>query len=187
MQFSELFLEEHRLIRRALAVLSTMTDRPEAGTSSDRHDVNALLIFLHYFVDACHQAKEDSILFPALRRSVTAQSLEAADPLLEQLQHLLREHMEDRALIDKSQLALFSEEPAKFVENGRALVKLLSEHAHFEEETLFPEAEEILSQEESNILTTRMEEADAEFGASQRGLLIAMLEELERKYLTKAA
>jgi hemerythrin-like domain-containing protein len=187
MQFSELFLEEHRLLRRAVAVLSTMADRAEAGISADRHDVNALLIFLHYFVDACHQAKEEFILFPALRRSLKVQCSEAADPLLGQFQHLLREHTEDRALIDKSQLALFSEKPAEFVENGRALAKLLSEHAHFEEETLFPEAEEILSQEESSLLTARMEEADAEFGASQRNLLIAMLEELERKYLPKAA
>jgi hemerythrin-like domain-containing protein len=187
MQFSELFLEEHRLVRRAVAVLSAMTDRAEAGLSADRHDVNALLIFLHYFVDSCHQAKEESILFPAIRRSLMAQSSQAADPLSEQLQHLLREHTEDRALIEKSQLALFSEKPAEFVENGQALVKLLLEHAHFEEEMLFPKAEEILSWEESNIITTRMEEADAEFGASQKDLLVAMLEELERKYLAKAA
>jgi hemerythrin-like domain-containing protein len=187
MQFTELFLEEHGLIRRAVGVLSTMTDRAETGISADRHDVNALLIFLHYFVDLCHQVKEESVLFPALRQCQMTQYSQVAIPLLGQLQHLLREHIEDRALIEKSQVALFSEKPAEFAENGRALALLLLEHAHFEEETLFPTAEEILGQAEINILTNRMEEADAEFGASQKSLLIAMLAELERKYLAKAA
>src|SRR5262245_52374448 len=67
--FSELLIKEHEPIRRATTVLEGMITDAENDRRINRSDVNALLIFLHYFADACHQAKEEAILFPVLRQS----------------------------------------------------------------------------------------------------------------------
>ena len=188
MRFSELFLAEHQLLYRAVAVLEQMTQRADAGKNTDQHDVHALLLFLHYFVDACHQTKEESILFPALRQAhASVESRPAAAPLPEEIDKLLGEHVDDRFLIERSQIVLFSGKPEKFVEHGRALGRLLSKHAQYEEQHLFPLAEKILNREEADKVAMRMEQADAQFGASQKRLLLDMLDELERKYVPKAA
>ena len=50
MESCSLLDSEHKAIRRAVNVLRTMTEQVEHGLPTDRHDVNALLIFLHYFV-----------------------------------------------------------------------------------------------------------------------------------------
>ena len=185
MEFSELLIKEHEPIRRAIAVLRRMTQDAEHGVRIDRHDVNALLIFLHYFADACHQAKEESILFPALMRSRAAIRVEGG--VRKQVKDLSDEHGAERSLIEKAQLALFSEDPIEFIATARKLTEVLSEHALKEEQVLFPIAEKILTPEEANELVMRIEEADAHFGCSHRKLLIDLLLELERKYLKKAA
>ena len=161
-----------------------MTLAAEQGRLIDGHDVNALLIFLHYFADTDHQAKEESILFPFLRQS---QRFIHGEFEREELEQLLREHGEERWLIEKVQLALVSNNPSEFIEKAGTLAKVLSEHALKEEQQLFPMAERILSQPEAEELSMRFEEADASFGDSQRTLLMELLQELEDKYLRKAA
>src|SRR5688572_25991998 len=99
MGFTDLLIKEHKALRRALEVLRIMTDRVERGIPTDRHDVNALLMFFHYFGDVLHQAKEESILFPALRSSHKCASSA-------QLQTLLGEHHEKRGLIETTQFLL---------------------------------------------------------------------------------
>jgi hemerythrin-like domain-containing protein len=188
MEFSELLIEEHKSIRRALAVLGVMTELAEKHNSGDRHDVNALLIFLHYFADACHQAKEENVLFPALRQSKAyVGSRSSQNRWVERLERLLEAHQEERFLVEKTQIALFSEKSSEFAKNARKLIDLLSRHCLEEEQSLFPMAERALTREEANTVLMRFEEADAEFGHSQRDLLVELLHELEAKYLPKAA
>ena len=52
---------------------------------------------------------------------------------------------------------------------------------------LFPLAEKLLSPKDAQDVAIRMEEADARFGRSQQKLLLELLQELEGKYLRKAA
>jgi hemerythrin-like domain-containing protein len=63
----------------------------------------------------------------------------------EQLKDLLTEHSEERALIEKTQIALFSEQPSEFIASARKLTQILSEHALKEEQMLFPIAEKVLT------------------------------------------
>src|SRR5258708_5718950 len=97
MEFSELLIKEHESIRRAIHVLNGMTRAAEQGFSIDRHDVNALLIFLHYFVNTFHHTKEESVLFPILKQ---APNLVGLDSAREQLEELLRGHDEEQSLIE---------------------------------------------------------------------------------------
>src|SRR5690349_3079508 len=87
-------IDEHKALRRALHVLNIMIDHVEHGTPTDRHNVNALLIFLHYFGDVLHQAKEESVLFPALKTSdeFTSSSV---------LENSFAQHNQERDLIEK--------------------------------------------------------------------------------------
>ena len=179
-EFADLLNSEHKAIRRAVNVLRAMTEQVEHGLTTDRHDVNALLIFLHYFVDACHQAKEESILFPALEPSEKF-------PLSVQPEKLLREHHEERCLIESAQLALFTDKQDEFIASARRVADLLLEHADKEEHVLFPLAEKLMTREMANEVTGKLQEADAKFGFTQRKLLMDMLDHLEDKYIRKAA
>jgi hemerythrin-like domain-containing protein len=179
MEFSQILTDEHKAIRRALDVLRVMTDEVEQGTWPERHDVNALLLFLHYFVDACHQAKEESILFPALRSAKQGASVEP--------DHLFKEHNEQRGLIEETQLTLFTDKTGEFVANARKLIGIISGHAQEEERVLIPAAEQILTPEKADEVAEQMRQADARFGFTQRRLLFDMLQQLEDKYISKAA
>ena len=97
MEFSEILTEEHNQIRRAMNVLSAITHQIQQGRSVDIHNVNAILLFLHSFADRCHQAKEESILFPAIRRALRDQQ---SDSRLD-LESLLKEHQEECWLIEQ--------------------------------------------------------------------------------------
>ena len=168
------------MLRRALKVLKLMTDRVERGTPTDRHDVNALLVFFHWFGDVLHQAKEESILFPVLESS-------AQFPSTAELTSLLGEHHQERGLIDKAQFALFTDRQGEFIESARNVIELISKHADQEEHVLFPLAAQIVTPAEANEIATRVHEADAKFGVRQRELLLDMLRVLEDKYIRNAA
>jgi hemerythrin-like domain-containing protein len=180
MELTKTLVQEHEAIRRAVSVMAVMNSQVELGVVVDRHDVNALLIFFHYFADLCHQAKEESILFPALKQLDQANiSADAA--------RLLMDHHEERLLIEETQLALFTDNQQQFMTTARKLINLIYEHIAEEEKLLFPIAESALPVETANQVVMLMEEADARFGYSQRALLISMLAELEHKYKQKAA
>jgi len=172
--------EEHKQIRRALDVLRIMIDRVAGGIPTDPHDVNALLIFLHYFGDVLHQTKEESILFAALKSSKEFGAHA-------QLKNLIGEHHEDRGLIEKAQFMLFTDNQDEFIASGRKVILLISEHAHEEEVSLVPLADSILTQQKADEVRAKLQEADARFGLRQRDLLMGMLQHLEEKYIQKAA
>jgi hemerythrin-like domain-containing protein len=176
----DLFTAEHKALRRALKVLKMMVDRVEGGIPTDRHDVNGMLVFFHWFGDVLHQAKEESILFPALRVCDRLESFP-------DLNSLLGEHHQERELIEKTQFALFTNRQDEFIESARKLIDLIAEHADEEERVLFPLAAQALTTAEANEIAAKLQEADAEFGIRQRELLMEMLRALEDKYIRKAA
>jgi hemerythrin-like domain-containing protein len=185
MKFTDMMMHEHEAVRRALTVLQEMADRAERGTMPDRHDVNALLIFFHYYVDESHQNKEETILFPALRRSLCSLQVEAG--LRNKLDRLMSTHSDERELIQSTQRQLFSDRPTEFSMPAKKFIRILWTHAAEEEKELFPLAEKVLTTQELEDVSAGMEQADATFGRSQLNLLMQMLQELEKKYLAQAA
>jgi len=185
MELSEAFLKEHELIRRAILVLRGMIRDAENGVLAEKHDVNALLMFLHYFGDACHQAKEEKILFPLLKQAQISPKVDSN--IRQQLEHLLSEHHDDRLLIEKAQFDLFADSLSNFIFSAKKLAQMLSDHARKEEQMLFPIVEQVISEQQAEEALARIEQADADFGCSQRSLLFDLLRELEAKYQQKAA
>jgi hemerythrin-like domain-containing protein len=187
MEFTQLLAAEHQAIRRALNVLESMRDKMQHGYSVDIHDVNALLLFLHCFADGCHQGKEESILFPALKQSLQNPNRGDSRFLTLDLESLLGEHKQERDLIQKTQTALFARQGSDFADQSRRLIDLLVEHIVQEERILLPMAEQILTPQEAIAAGMQMQEANASFGECQVTLLLDMLKRLEDKFLSKAA
>jgi regulator of cell morphogenesis and NO signaling len=182
----ELLIDEHEPIRRALNVLESMSDKIQQDLTVDIHEVNAILLFLHCFADGCHQTKEESILFPALRQSLQDRGGGASRFSMLDIEALLEEHRQERDLIEKIQIALFARDGDEFAGQARKLIDLLSEHIVKEERILFPAAEQILNQQEASAVGMRIQEANANFGECQVTLLLDMLKRLEEKFMPRA-
>jgi hemerythrin-like domain-containing protein len=183
MEFSKLLIREHDDIRRALNILGRVTDQIQQAGSIDVHNVNALLLFLQYYAERCHHTKEESIVFPAIRRALKDQHI---DSTLD-LKQLTAEHREQCELIAKMQIALFSGDPAYFARQAGQLTRLVSEHLLKEERMVFPVIEELLPEPQTVALAVQIREANVIFGDCQLTLLMEMLKKLERAFPLKAA
>jgi len=181
MEFSEVLTHEHEHIRRALKVLRVVVDQIRQGYFVDIHTVNAVLLFLHSYADRCHQAKEETILFPALQQALHDQSDCTVD-----LESLIAEHREECNLIENAQIALFTDD-SNFLKHAGKLIDLVSEHINKEERMVFPIMEQILTESETVAIGTRMMEADANFGECHIALLMDMLRQVEQEFGLKAA
>ena len=69
MKCTDLLIQEHKIILRALDVLDHMATRVENSQLVAFEDVETLLRFLRGFADDHHQAQEESALFPELMRT----------------------------------------------------------------------------------------------------------------------
>src|SRR6476469_5697708 len=92
MKCTDLLIEDHRVITRALDVLDRMATRVENGQSVEHADVEMLLRFLRVFADNYHQAKEESALFPELMRTSLANDA--------RLRQMMFEHDQERSLVE---------------------------------------------------------------------------------------
>src|SRR6516164_4550030 len=100
MKCTELLIQDHKTILRALDILDQMADRVENHKVVEHDDVETILRFLRTFADEYHQGKEESALFPELRRTLTGY-----DPALRQM---LFEHDQERSLVEAIEDALFT-------------------------------------------------------------------------------
>src|SRR5438034_2836989 len=98
MKSTKFLMQEHKLILRALDVLDNMAAWAEKNGGVDEADIGRILDFLRWFADAHHQAKEENVLFPALKRAAAAQNRPIA--------HMMLEHEQDRALIEEIETAV---------------------------------------------------------------------------------
>ena len=85
---TKFLIQEDKVILRALDVLDAMSTSIDSEGKVDESDVDKLLDFLRWFGDAHHQAKEETILFPALMAAAAAE----ARPV----QHMTLEHEQER-------------------------------------------------------------------------------------------
>src|SRR5438445_5565563 len=98
MKCTDLLIQEHKIILRAMDVLDHMATRVENSQPVAPEDVETLLRFLRGFADDHHQAQEESALFPELMRT----SAWHEGPL----RHMVFEHDQERSLVDGIEDAL---------------------------------------------------------------------------------
>ena len=132
---------QHRTIRRNLDRLEAVAAALEREESVDPHELPRLRAFFRHFVQAEHEAIEESLLFPALQSRCTREELDAIDTLE-------AEHSWSDALLQDFEAA----SPRRVAQLVRTLAPLVRLHMEHEEKHVFPLAEKRLTADELQLL-----------------------------------
>lgn len=173
MKCTDLLIQEHKIILRALDVLDHMARRVENSQPVAPEDVETLLRFLRDFAADHHQTQEESALFPELMRT----SAWYEGPL----RHMVFEHDQERSLVDGLEDALRTKKGSDFVHFANRLTQLMHNHIHKEENILFETAQRCLSAEQDDRVVTEIKK----FQIDPKSL--ADLRRLEWAYLSRVA
>lgn len=189
MQATDLLKEEHHGVKIALRSLEKVGAKLEEAAGAEEtpyaDDMGRLIEFLRVFVDKCHHAKEEDVLFPAL--------VEDGEPIENDLvKVLLAEHAAGRKLVAEMAEALTSCQAGKtdsvFVLRGaaRSYTQLLTDHIAKEDNELYPLADEKISAAAQQEMVEVFEEIETErIGLGTHERFHAMLNEFKQKYLKK--
>ena len=177
MKSTELLTQEHKLILRALNVLDAMADLMESTGSANQTDVDKVLNFLRWFADAHHQAKEEMILFPALKRAAASQD--------RPVEHMSMEHDRERAFVEDLETDLRLAKLSEFASTAKRLSSTLRNHIYKEDQILFEMADALLSSAEDDTLFERLSHFDTALDKQYLDERLGELHLLEWKYLRR--
>ncbi len=181
MKATEILMQEHRAIERALNVLDAAADRLESGESVSPDLIEGTMQFIRLFADRCHHGKEEGYLFPALERSGLPKE---AGPLAV----MQTDHDDGRVLVRSMGNALAhmaagnrSAVPA-FCRSAREFSALLRSHIMKEDQVLFVMADMRIPRAEQDQLTIDFLAAEATGEACRaKSELLRDLDRLERE------
>ena len=145
--------DEHRLILRALALLTSAADRLAGGRALPEGWWDRLIGWLRVFADLNHHAKEERYLFPALAKAGVPSE---GGPVAV----MLAEHVEGRGFIR----AMEAGSASSRAEAARRYVQLLRDHIEKENGVLFPLTEAVLEERAQQALAREFETVEAELG-----------------------
>lgn len=142
MEALRIITEEHQNLWRVAVTLDLVAGEMDAGEPVDPAFFHSVFDYIEHFMDACHHAKEDEYLFPALRQ----RSPEAA-AVLDRLQI---EHRNGPEILRslRRQLAAPASAPGEFAGNLRIFAESLKSHIRTEEKDAMPLAREVLLAED---------------------------------------
>jgi hemerythrin-like domain-containing protein len=143
MRCTQLVIQDHIILRRALGVVDGMLQKLDSGQRIEIFDATVMLKFLRLFGDQYHQAMEETVLFPALL---------AAAPDECPLHQFVSEHGEERTLVSEIEESLMSRKGMAFFRSSRRLTGLLRAHCDREETILGQLADRFLSIEHDEAL-----------------------------------
>jgi len=152
MKSTEFLIQEHKLILRALNVLDAMSASIETTRAVDQRDVSEILEFLRWFADAHHQAKEETILFPALKSAAASQG--------RPVEHMTFEHDQERSLVEDMEKDLRLARPSEFVACANRLSSSLRNHIYKEDHILFETVDAVLSPQEDDAVFEQLSRFD---------------------------
>jgi hemerythrin-like domain-containing protein len=176
MKSTKYLIQEHKIILRTLDVLDAMSATVAATRNADGRDVDKILDFLRWFGDAHHQAKEETILFPALK------SAAAAD---RPVQHMTLEHSQERAFIEDMEKAVRLEKFSDFVTGAQRLSSALRNHIYKEDHILFELASQALDSSADDTVLEQLNRFETALDKEMLEEKLQELRSLEWKYLRK--
>jgi hemerythrin-like domain-containing protein len=145
--------EEHRWIRLLLECLDRMIEAYGSGDEFDSEAAAEMQLLFERFVDEQHQAKEEVALVPRL---------------IERVKNLGEDHAREREHLDRMRFSLFDArlgDPsgrARFIAEARAYVELQRQHMAFENLTVLPLAEQLLTGEDEQAVLAEFRRCEAE-------------------------
>ena len=161
MKAVEILYDEHEQIMKMLNVIETMISRAENSGSIEPSHLSKALDFLRGYADACHHAKEENMLFPALESAgIPRQN----GPI----GIMLHDHVMGRNFISGIAESMQSYNSGNgdsingIIDNARSYILLLRNHIEKENKILFPMVERVLSSEKLTDLADRFEAFETE-------------------------
>lgn len=154
---------EHRIIERALRALDGICMRLEGQSQVPAASLLEIIEFITTFADQYHHGKEKKVLFPALER----RGIPREGGPLGVMEY---EHQVERELMTELRQAVEQyregdvQASGRFVEAGRAFLRLLVGHIQKEDNILFRIGHEVLDESEKSALTESFKEVDVVFG-----------------------
>jgi hemerythrin-like domain-containing protein len=127
MKCTEIVIQDHVILRRALEILDTLVRKMERGERIEIADALTVLKFIRLFGVEYHQTIEEKILFPALL---------SAAPQESPARHMMFEHADHRTLLGAIDVALSQRKGREFVKSARTLIVLLRNHFDREDQFL---------------------------------------------------
>jgi hemerythrin-like domain-containing protein len=179
MKSTKFLMQEHKLILRALDVLDSMAGSAEKNGKIDNDDIGSMLDFLRWFADAHHQVKEETLLFPALRRAAAAQN--------RSVQHMMLEHEQERGLIDKIETAVRMASIPDLVVSIEKLSSILRNHIYKEDQILFEVTREAVTGGADDELLDQLGRFETTVDKDILAKKLEGLRSLEWKYMRRAS
>ena len=146
-------VDEHDQILRGLDALDLAANLVAAGRTVAPAQLGTLVDFFQHYADACHHAKEEQVLFPALAAAGVPQ---AGGPIAV----MLAEHDEGRAYVSRMAAAIDNASEADFVGAARDFSTLLRAHIRKENEVLFRIGRRVLPTENDAAIMTAYERCE---------------------------
>jgi hemerythrin-like domain-containing protein len=175
--------EEHGAIMKVFSILQAVSGKMDEEDPQDPLDrlildaFRRILEFLKVFVDQCHHAKEEELLFPAMTEAVTGNR-----GLIEEL---ISEHEHGRRMIRSMEVALSRtgrEGETSFgglAETIKEYLQVFRNHIRKENAILFPEARDLLSHTTQSLMAREFERIEEErIGKGRHEAFHRMIEEL---------
>jgi hemerythrin-like domain-containing protein len=177
MKSTNFLTKEHKLILRALDVMDALAVFMDRGGKVDEEDVDRLLEFFRWFADGHHQAKEETILFPALKAAATEEE--------RPIQHMMFEHNQERHSLDELEKNLRLGKLSDFASLANHFSSTLRNHIYKEDEILFVAADSILNVERDEAICEQLDRFDTPLDKEMLKQKVQDLHSLEWKYLRK--
>ncbi len=182
---TEQLREEHAGIGSMLDILAKICDLLESGKPVDQGHLERILEFLKVFVDKCHHAKEEDLLFPAMERAgVPGEGGPIGGMLAEH--RLGREYIGGMSeAAEKLGRGDRSASP-QFVRNARSYIGLLRAHIEKENGILYPLADRRIPEKTQRELLADFDKVEEErVGHGKHEEFHRLMDRLRKIYLLR--
>ena len=173
---------EHRVILRVVDVLERLVIRSQRGDGFEGDTFKQCVEFFRFFADACHHAKEEELLFPALEARGIPRENGPIGCMLEE--HTLARGFTKamgEALDERDRDDAGAEQ--RFIAAAREYIALLRAHINKEDNVLFNMGDSVLTAEDQSSLCDKFCEVSCRsFGGKKREELERLADEVETRW-----
>ncbi len=180
MRPTEVLMEEHELIKRAIRLLEKADARLRGGDDAVVEAYPPLVDFIRHFADECHHEKEEDILFNALEEHGVPRENSPLGVMLD-------EHEQGRRFVRRLSAATDEflngnkGEREAIISNAEGYAELLKAHIFKEDRVLYPMADKVLPEPEQKRIGAQFNEIEAEAGPGRHQHYEKVIEQLETR------
>jgi hemerythrin-like domain-containing protein len=147
----KVLLEEHVIIMNVIGVLNRAKENLETGKEVPQDFFGKTVDIIRNFADKCHHGKEETVLFPTIKKRDTNQT--------GLISLLLEEHEKGREFIRNLGKAINENNNNEIIKNIDGYVALLPQHIR-RENAVFPKWINALSEKEKEEIYEKFEEVE---------------------------